>query len=63
MPELHPSVSALGSHLDEEFAESAPQNFWKRVERKIDSLTSFTPSEPPMTEDDKRVEEAMHLDQ
>jgi len=63
MPELHPSVSAVGSHLDEEVGEKQTPNFWSRVERQLHSMTTSGKSEPEPTEEDKRVEEAMHLDQ
>lgn len=61
--ELHPSVSALGSHLDEEFSGKQLPGFWTRVERQLHTMTETKPSEPPATKEDEKIEEAMHLGQ
>ena len=63
MPELHPSVSAVGSHLDEEVTGQQSPNFWSRVERKLESMTTSKSPESSPTKEDEQVEEAMHLGQ
>lgn len=62
MPEVHPSVSALGSHLDEETTghQSSP-NLWTRVERQLQSMTGSKRSEPQPSKEDEKIEEEMHL--
>jgi hypothetical protein len=76
----HPSVSAVGSHIDEltEIAvlarryyeeEGCPEGreleHWLRAERELHShATSPAPApEKPPAEPDRKIEEAMHLDQ
>jgi hypothetical protein len=61
--EIHPSVSALGSHLDEEIGGKQSSNFWTRVERQLHTMTSSKHFEAPPSKEDEKVEEAMHLGQ
>jgi hypothetical protein len=61
--ELHPSVSALGSHLDEEFGGKQSSSFWTRIERQLHTMTDAKRSESPATKEDEKIEEAMHLGQ
>lgn len=61
--EFHPSVSAMGSHLDEELGGKQTSGFWSRVERELHDLTRTKGSEAQPTKEDKAVEEAMHLGQ
>jgi hypothetical protein len=67
MKEFHPSVSAIGNHLDAQFDTTAtlPQQSQEEsltgnwIRRHLPSLASETPP----SDADLRTEEAMHLDQ
>jgi hypothetical protein len=79
MLEYHPSVSAIGSHLDDKTAiavlarryyeeEGCPEGksleHWLRAERELHPpVAPSKAEEPPPDAEGRRVEEAMHLAQ
>jgi hypothetical protein len=66
MKELHPSESAIGSHLDEQFDTATLPQQPREESRAGTWLRAHLPSlapETPVSDADRRTEEAMHLDQ
>jgi len=78
MSEIHPSPSAIGTHLDEEVEiaalaqryyeeEGRPEGrsleHWLRAERELRPHAASSQPEPPPSQEELRVEEAMHLAQ